>query len=76
MLKLNQIRLNQKAIIEKINVNEDIKRRILDIGIIPGITIERVIESPFKKISAYDINGSLIAIRDFDASKIEVCYVE
>ena len=75
MLKLNEIKLNKKARVIKLNMKEDFKRRIFDLGIIPGIEIEKIIESPFKKISAYNINDSLIAIRDNDAINIGVEYV-
>ena len=75
MLKLNQIDINKKAQILNINLTENFKRRILDIGIIPGLYIYKIMESPFKKISAYDINDTLIAIRDTEASNIEVKYV-
>lgn len=75
MMNLNQIDLNKKSIIKTLNFTENFKRRILDLGIVPGIEIERILESPFKKISAYNIKGSLIAIRDIDASKIGVEYV-
>ena len=75
MLKLNQMELNKKGIVIDLNIKENFKRRILDLGIVPGIELEKIIESPFKKIAAYDINGSLIAIRDIDAKNIGVEYV-
>ena len=58
-----------------ISDNSTIKRRLLDIGIIPGIEIEKILISPFKGISAYLVMDSLIAIRDDDAKLIEVSYV-
>lgn len=58
-----------------ISDNSTIKRRLLDIGIIPGIEIKKILISPFKGISAYLVMDSLIAIRDNDAKLIEVSYV-
>lgn len=74
MISLNKLNLNDKAKVITISDNSLIKRRLLDIGIIPGITIEKILVSPFKGISAYLVMDSIIAIRDIDASCIEVCY--
>ena len=74
MISLNKLNLNEKAKVITISDNSLIKRRLLDIGIIPGMQIEKILESPFKGISAYLIIDSIIAIRDKDAIYIEVCY--
>ena len=74
MISLDQIDINKKAKVITISDNSLIKRRLLDIGIIPGIEIEKLLVSPFKGICAYLVLDSLIAIRDNDASCIEVCY--
>ena len=74
MISLNKLNLNDKAKFITISDNSLIKRRLLDIGIIPGIIIEKILVSPFKGISAYLVMDSIIAIRDIDASCIEVCY--
>jgi len=74
MTSLNKLKLNEKAKVITISDNSLIKRRLLDIGIIPGIEIEKILTSPFKGISAYLVIDSIIAIRDKDAIYIEVCY--
>ena len=74
MINLDSIEFNKKARVITISDKSLIKRRLLDIGIIPGISIEKMLVSPFKGISAYLVMDSLIAIRDSDAIDIEVCY--
>lgn len=74
MISLDKLTLNKKAKVITINDNSLIKRRLLDIGIIPGIEIEKILVSPFKGICAYLVMDSIIAIRDNDATCIEVCY--
>ena len=74
MISLDKLKINKKAKIITISDKSPIKRRLLDIGIIPGIMIEKILLSPFKGISAYLVIDSIIAIRDKDASFIEVCY--
>ena len=75
MLSLCEVNIGKLVRVKGINLDNDVKRRILDIGIIPESIIIKVLNSPFKKISAYDIDGSLISIRDRDALNIEVEYV-
>ena len=69
---LNNIKNNGYYTIDKINLNEKNKRRLYDIGLVNGTKIELLFNSPSKKIRAYLIRDSIIAIRNNDASKIEV----
>lgn len=75
MLKLNQIEKEKECIVVKINNDNSFRRRVLDIGLVPGTKITRLYEGITKGISAYEIRKSLISIRDIDASRIEVKYV-
>lgn len=74
MFSLDKVNINQKVTVVNINDNSLIKRRLEDIGIIPGMDIEKVLISLFKGIGAYEVMDSLIAIRDEDAKYIEVEY--
>ena len=74
MISLDKININEKIRVITISDKYSLKRRLLDIGIIPGIELKKVLVSPFKGISAYQVVDSLIAIRDSDAKYIEVCY--
>lgn len=54
-------------------LNEGImRRRLMDIGIIPGSEICCVLNSPSGNPKCYLINNSMIALRNSDASLIEV----
>lgn len=75
MVSLDKLNINQKARVVDISEDSLIKRRLLDIGIIPGVEIEKSLISSFKGMSAYLVVNSLIGIRDLDASYIEVEYV-
>ena len=69
---LNNIIKNKKYKIKNINADELIKRRLYDIGIIKDSKIELLYISPSKRMKAYLIKNSIIAIRDKDAVLIEV----
>ena len=66
------MKIGEKGIIKKIEANENIKRRLLDIGLINGTEVVCVLKSPFKDPTAYLIRGAIIAIRKEDCNKIEV----
>ena len=46
------------------------RRRMLDLGIVPGTIIEAVLKSPSGGVTAYLVRGALIAIRHEDAKNI------
>ena len=69
---LNNIKNNGYYTVDKINLPEKTKRRLYDIGLVSGTKIKLLFTSPSKKIKAYLIRDSIIAIRNSDASKIEV----
>ena len=51
---------------------ECIKRRLLDLGMIKGTKITPVLISPSGDPKAFDIRGTLIAIREDDTKLIEI----
>lgn len=73
---LTDLKLGESAIIKKLNNNNYIKRRLMDIGITKNNIIKCELENIDKSFKAYTINNSLIAIRKEDANNIivEVLY--
>ena len=64
--------IGKKAKITSINCNYNIKRRLLDLGIIENSNIVPVFRSPFKDPTAYLIRGTIIALRNEDTKNILV----
>lgn len=71
-ITLNNLPLNKYAEIESLNCSGDIRRRMLDLGIIRGTTITPIFKSPSGAPRAYEVRGSIVAIRDNDARYIKV----
>lgn len=71
---LNNININDTVTVFSIKDKCNIKRRLLDIGLIPGTKIKLLYISPFRDPKAYLIRNTIIAIRDNDAKEIEVIY--
>lgn len=73
-MNLKDLNINEKAYIKNINLNGIKKRRLYDLGFINGKVIEKKFTSLFKDPSCYKIKNTFIALRNKDASKIEVSY--
>lgn len=71
-MKLSEINVNKKFILKNIDFHGIKKRRLYDLGFIPGQVIEKMYDSVFKNPSCYKIKDTFIALRKEDAYKIEV----
>lgn len=72
MKKLNDLKIGDKAKIVLVDANKNIKRRLLDMGLVKGALIEKVLVSPAGDMVAYYIKNTVIAIRKSDTEKIIV----
>ncbi len=72
MLSLDELKINQRAIIKNIECDKTVKIRLLDMGFQNGEEIVHVLNSPSKLIKAYLIKNTLIAIRNSDVKNILV----
>jgi ferrous iron transport protein A len=69
---LAEMKLGQRAKVVQLMVEGPIRRRLLDLGLLPGTEVRGVMKSPLGSPIAYDIRGSMLALRPEDASKIVV----
>lgn len=72
MKTLNEIMPGGFAAVKEIITEGDIRRRLLDIGLIPGTRVECIGKSPGGDPKAFLIRGAVIAIRAEDAAGIIV----
>jgi ferrous iron transport protein A len=72
ILPLAVLPLDTPAQIMAIKVSDCLKRRLLDLGFIPGTEIRAVFSSPFGDPRAYEIRGTLLALRTDEAKSILV----
>lgn len=72
MKTLNNVKLHDTVIIDSLNCTGKLHRRFLDLGIIPGTKITPVFSSIFNDPIAYEVRGSVIAIRNEDSKKINI----
>jgi len=72
LISLNHLELNKTGTVHEILCDTHSKRRFLDLGIIKGTLITPLYRSPFSDPTAYEINNTVIAIREDDAKFIKV----
>ena len=69
-MNLYELPLNTVGIIDNLNCNSNIRRRMLDLGLIKGTKIIPIFKSPSGDPIAYEIRKTLIAIRSEDSKCI------
>lgn len=73
-MHLSDLKINDKAVIKSVNASNRVLRRLYDLGFVKDSVVIPILVSPSKLIKAYLIKDSIIALRNSDASKIEVEY--
>ena len=71
-MSLCDMKVGDKAIIKQVNAGENIKRRLLDIGLVEETCVECVLKSILNGPLAYLIRGAVIAVRKDDSKDILV----
>ncbi len=73
-ITLDKLPVNKTGKIINLNINNNLKRRLLDLGLINGASIKKLYKSPLNDPCSYLIKGSVIALRNNDTKKIHIAY--
>lgn len=71
-MNLYELPLNKVGIIDNLNCNGNIRRRLLDLGLVKGTEILPVFKSPSGDPTAFEIRKTLIALRKEDSKLINL----
>jgi ferrous iron transport protein A len=71
-MTLDLLKAGGRATITAIRSTDAERRRLLDLGILPGTKIENVMPSPLGDPVAYRVRNSVLALRREQAALIEV----
>ena len=74
--KSYKLDINKYGIISSLECKGDLRRRLLDLGLIDNTKIKCLYKSPFNDPTAYLIRGSVIALRKSDTKDILIDYNE
>jgi len=69
---LAEVEVGHRARILQLKVEGLTRRRLLDLGLLPGTEARALMRSPLGDPIAYEVRGSTLALRSEDASKIVV----
>lgn len=71
-LAMDALRVGQSAYVTEIQAQPEMRRRLLDIGLIPGTKVTCTLRSPAGDPAAYAIRGAVIALRGVDAAGVRL----
>lgn len=71
-MTLDKLGVGDSATVTGIHSENAERRRMLDLGILPGAKVENVMPSPLGDPVAYRVRGALVALRREQAALIEV----
>ncbi len=72
LIRLCDLAVGEVARVVAVGNTGPIRRRLLDLGLVPGAVVICVGRSPGGDPAAYRIRGAVIAIRDGDAAPVTV----
>ncbi len=67
---LDCLEIGQKCLVTDLHATSTQRRRMLDLGLVPGTYVQALHKSPSGDPVAYYIRGSVIALRLEDAKKV------
>ncbi|MGI6328771.1 MAG: FeoA family protein [Dethiobacteria bacterium] len=70
--RLSSLPLRKQGIVASIIAEGFLRGRLLDLGFVPGTVVEPVRRSPLGDPTAYQIRGTVIALRSEEGDKILV----
>lgn len=71
-LTLGRLRVGQRGVVTSLHAQGIMRRRLLDLGLVPGTIVESIRRSPAGDPTAYSIRGAVIALRSEESCKIYV----
>lgn len=71
-LNLNQLPLGSLGQVVHLETQGIMRRRLLDLGLVPGTLVEAVRKSPAGDPTAFNIRGALIALRSDEGARVKI----
>lgn len=70
---MNTLCRGQRATVCSVLLEGAMRRRVQELGLIPGTVVECRMKSPASDPVAYALRGTVVALRNRDAERILVC---
>lgn len=72
MESLNELKINEEAVIVLVEAEKSIKRRLMDVGFVKGEKIKLILKNFGDNMRAYKIKNTIMALRLSDTKNILV----
>lgn len=69
-MRLSQLKNGESGIIREVGLDGFMRRRLLDLGFVPGTEIKYVRNGPGGSPIIFEVRDTLIALREKEASRI------
>ncbi len=67
---LSELKTGEQAVIDRLDLPEEIAKRLMELGFLPGHTVEPALSAPGGEPRVYRVDGSEIAIRRETAKRL------
>ena len=71
-MTLNELSLGKHACITAVGGQGAFRRRLLEIGLLPGTTVCRTGQAPLGDPLSFRVRGAIVTLRREDAQRVEV----
>lgn len=71
-IPLSKLPIGSSGKIAELQLDGLLRRRVLDLGMVPGAPVECIRKSPSGDPTAYQVRGAMIALRSENAKQITV----
>jgi ferrous iron transport protein A len=72
LVKLSELPVGKSAVVDSLKIEGTMRRRLMDIGLVPGTRVKTLRVSPTGDPRAYRIRGAVIALRSDEGEKVLV----
>lgn len=72
MCNLGELEVGKTGVVRDVSRRCGLRRRFLEIGLTPGTCVRCIRESPLGDPCAYDVRGTVFALRRGDAAHVEL----
>lgn len=71
-MKLNDLKINQKALIVSVDASDHSAKRLIEIGFSVGTEVTKVLYGIGANLSAYEVKNTVVALRKETAESVNV----
>jgi ferrous iron transport protein A len=71
-MTLDQLRPGQQARVARVNGQGAFRRRLLELGLLPGALVERTGQAPLGDPLTFRVRGAVLGLRREDARAVEL----